>query len=87
MTDYVSERIARELGVANLPEILSEQISGADLHSLLLAVIKRRLSKVEPSRLIEASAVSKACDLDARLINRVESIAYSQAEEFDAIEL
>lgn len=87
MTDYVSERIARELGVANLSEILSEQVSGADLHSLLLAVIKRRVSKVEPSRLIEASAVSKACDLDARLINRVESIAYGQAEEFDAIEL
>lgn len=87
MTDCVSERIARELGVANLSEILSEKISGADLHSLLLAVIKRRVSKVEPSRLVEASSVSKACDLDARLMNRVESIAYGQAEEFDAVEL
>ncbi|MBP9090686.1 ATP phosphoribosyltransferase regulatory subunit [bacterium] len=87
MTDYVSERIANQLGVPDLSALLAEKLSGADLHSLLLAVIKRRVSKVEPSRLVEDSSVSKACDLDARLINMVECIAYAQAEEFDAIEL
>jgi hypothetical protein len=87
MTDYVSDRIARELSVANLSELLADNLSGADLHSLLLAVIKRRLRKVEPGRLVEVSSVSKACDLDARLINRVEAIAFAQAEAFDAIEL
>jgi hypothetical protein len=87
MKDYVSDRIARELGVANLSELLADNLSGADLHSLLLAVIKRRLPKVEPARLVEVSSVSKACDLDARLINRVEAIAFAQAAAFDAIEL
>lgn len=85
--EQIVQRIAKELGVANLSEILSEQISGADLHSLLLAVIKRRVSEIEPSRLVEVSSVSKACDLDARLINRVESTAYAQASQFDAVEL
>lgn len=87
MTDYVSERIARELGVPDLSELLAERLSGADLHSLLLAVIKRRVSKAEAPKLVDASSVSKACDLDARLMNRVESIAYTEAREFDAVEL
>ena len=97
--DQIVQRIAKQLGVAglanladgaeqtNLTELLADKLSGSDLHSLLLAVLKRRVGKVEPSRLVEASSVSKACDLDARLMNRVESIAYGQAEEFDAVEL
>lgn len=87
MNDPIGQRIARELGVENLTELLADRLSGSDLHSLLLAVIKRRVSIIEPPRFVVPSAVAKACDLDARVLNRVEAIGYGQAEDFDAIEL
>jgi len=87
MNDPIGQRIAKELGVENLTELLADKLSGSDLHSFLLALIKRRVSSIEPPKFAVPSAVTKACDLDARLMNQVEAIAYAQAKDFDAIEL
>lgn len=85
--EHVLTRISRQLGVDNLTELLADGLSGADLHSLLLAAMKRRISKVVAPHLLQPSTVTKACDLDARLLNRVERIAYEIADSYDAIEL
>lgn len=87
MNEQISQRIARALGSTDLTELLAESLSGSDLHSLLLAVSKRRVSKIEPSKLAQRSAVSSACDLDARILNQVDCIAYETAANFEAIEL
>jgi len=85
--EAISKRIARELGIPDLAEILADKLPGSDLHSLLLAVIKRRVAKIEPPDLAHANSLSKTCDLDGRLLNRLEGITYETAIEFEAIEL
>src|SRR5687767_1439681 len=87
MNKKISQRIARELGFSDLTDILADKLSGSDLHSLLLAVLKRRVSGIGPSVLIQPNPVSKPCDLDARLLNKLECAAYGAAGSFQAIEL
>ena len=87
VNERITQRIAKQLGVSNLTEVLADELSGADLHSLLLGVLKRRISRMTGSQLTAASSVTKACDLDARLLNRVESTAYEAANNFEAVEL
>src|SRR5262249_22549472 len=71
----------------DLAEILSEKLSGAELHSLLLTVLKRRIGKIELSHLTAPNAVTLACELDGRLLNEVERVSYRVALHFEAIEL
>ena len=87
MKTDIANRIAGQLGVDNLTDLLADNLSGADLHSLLLSVIKKRIIDIEPSSLAVPGAVTKTCDLDARLLNKVESIAYETASNFEAVEL
>lgn len=87
MTEQISQRISKQLGLANLTELLAEEVSGADLHSLLLSVFKRRVKKIEPSKLTNPSSATKSCDLDGRMLNRLESLAFEAASEFAALEL
>lgn len=54
MEDKILERIARKTGIANLVEVLSEQISGADLNSLLLEIFHRKTGKIRPEALLDA---------------------------------
>lgn len=42
MTDKICQRLSRQVGVANLVELLSSRPSGADLHSLNLKILKNR---------------------------------------------
>jgi len=86
MNKKILQRIATETGVSNLSDILSA-MSGADLHSLLLAVIKRRIEALEPISLGQPSPVTLACSLDGRLLNSVELDAYDSAPAFSAVEL
>jgi hypothetical protein len=87
MNEQMAQRIARDLGLSDLTELLADQLSGSELHSLLLAVLKRRVGKIEPSKLIQPSPVTKVCDLDGRLLNELERTAYEIASGYEAIEL
>jgi hypothetical protein len=87
MNEQIAQRIARDLGLSDLTELLAEQLSGSELHSLLLAVLKRRVGKIEPSKLMQPSPVTRVCDLDARLLNHLEHTAFEIASEYEAIEL
>lgn len=87
MNEQIAHRIEKDLGVSDLVERLSEKLSGSDLHSLLLAVLKRRVGRIEPRELSNPSPVTMACNLDARLLNKVECTAYEIASKYEAIEL
>lgn len=87
MSEQISIRIGRALGVENLSDLLVEKLSGADLHSLLLAVLKRRIALIEPAKLAVPHAVTAASNVSSRLLNAVEKIAYDAAATFEAIEL
>lgn len=87
MNDKISNRISKDLGQDDLVELLAENLSGSELHSLLLAVIKRRVSKIDAAQLTRLSPVTKPCDLDGRLLNNLERIALETAVAFEAIEL
>jgi hypothetical protein len=87
MNDSINKRIARAVGTTNLVELLSDQLSGADLHSLLLQVLKRRLSKIELQTVASASPVTNACNLDGRLLQQVEHLQCKIASDHEAVEL
>ncbi len=87
MDEQIARRIARDLGLSDLTELLAENLSGSDLHSLLLAVLKRRVGKIEPSQLTRPGPATNSCDLDGRLLNKVECTAYETASGYEAIEL
>lgn len=86
MKEKILKRLERELG-ENFSEVLSEKLSGADLHSLLLSVIKQRNEKMPLSELLKSSAATKICNIDGRLINTIEAITYDTANDFEAVEL
>lgn len=86
MSDPITQRINRELGTLNLSESLSE-LSGSDLHSLLLSVMKRRVCRADKSKLNQPNNVSQPCSLDGRLLNKVDQIAFEIAQEFEVVEL
>jgi len=71
--DMIIERIARETGIGNLVEALSEQLSPTDLQSLLIEVYKRRtealkprdlLSQYERNRFVQLAQVSPAAMIE-----------------------
>lgn len=83
----ISERILRQIGIPNLDQILSSQLSAADLHSLLLSVYKNRAAKVPINELLRDEPVGKPSNVDARVLNTVIARAFECAETFEAIEL
>jgi hypothetical protein len=87
MSEQIAQRIIRDLGVDDLVDLLSEKLSGAELHSLLLTVLKRRVGKIESSHLTRPNAVTQPCELDGRMLNEVERVSYSVAPQFEAMEL
>ncbi len=52
VTNAIVDRIVRESGVANLLDILVEQLTPSDLQSLLLEVYRRRAAKHTPATLM-----------------------------------
>lgn len=89
MKDEITGRIAGLLGIADLTG-LADKLSGADLHSLLLTILKRRIDRLAPSDLGTTgplSPVGRNCDLDGRLIASLEKVALDSASDFGAREL
>ncbi len=73
MNDKITKRIQSELGLADFDE-RCDRLSGADLHSLLLALIKRRIVRTTPVDLLSAQATTASCSIDARLLNKMECL-------------
>jgi hypothetical protein len=53
MTDKIIARIVRESGIANLLEVLGQQLAPTDLQSLLIAVFRQRAGQQTPRRVLE----------------------------------
>src|SRR3954465_14513134 len=53
MGDEIAARVARDVGVDDLVEILSERVDSPDLASLLLAVFRRRAAGRTPAQILE----------------------------------
>ncbi|GEM_PF-947727 len=50
MSEQIAIRIAGDLGSPDLVETLAYKVSGADLHSLMLAILKRRVAAMNSSQ-------------------------------------
>src|ERR1700733_9259867 len=87
MNEQIDERIGQIAGIKDLVQVLSEKLSGSDLHSLLLSVLKRRIDRNARGELAQSTSVTQSCDLDGRLLNKVESISYEVASDFEVLEL
>jgi hypothetical protein len=53
MSDEIAARVARDTGVGELVELLSERVESSDLGSLLLAVFRRRAARRTPAQVLE----------------------------------
>ena len=51
MHDDIAQRIAKSAGEADLVDTLAAKISGSELHSILLAVLNRRIDLRRSGRL------------------------------------
>lgn len=88
MTDFIANRISKDLGMPNLVEVLAERMLPSDMYSVLLAVVKQRISTLTPARVLQlANAATVASDIDSRLMNKIEALCYDAASGFEAIEL
>ena len=86
MTDEIIGRITRELGIPNLVELL-KGLAPSDLYSLLLTVHKTRVAGVTSKDLTGNNAATAPCNLDVRKLRQLEDLAFTQADQFEAIEL
>jgi hypothetical protein len=90
MQSSAIRRILAKTGMPRLPVALAEELSPSDLQSLLLSVYRHRVQAIhEPGLLAQAdrSALTVPSDIDARLLNRFDQIAFAAAAEFEAIDL
>jgi hypothetical protein len=69
--DQIAGRIARDVGIPDLVELLGSRLPPTDLQSLLLAVYRRRAAELTPGDLLE----------------RYEHNAFSQPSSIDPLEL
>jgi hypothetical protein len=59
----IVRRILRDVAAPDLVELLGERLSGADLTSLLLEVVRRRASMLSPDRALQ-QYLSHPCVVD-----------------------
>jgi hypothetical protein len=92
MADFISEKLFKKTGIANLPQILSTQISSAELSSLLLDVYHRKSQDITPSHLLrhykENSYVQPAdTDMIALLEKELLLLQYLRSNQYTPLEL
>ncbi len=86
MTD-LAKQIAQKHGQNDLLELLSKELSGSQLHTVLLTAIKERIKEQSLTDLSKISKVTQACNLDGRLLHQVEGMAYQNAKDYRVVEL
>ena len=89
MESKITSRIVAESGMPRLFPVLAEELSPSDLQSLLLAVHKARVRSIrEPEILARAgrNALFGPSDVDARVLNGFDRMAFAAAEGFEAVD-
>lgn len=86
------ERLMSDPAVAAAFDVLTDQLSGADLRSLLLAVATERAAQVDPAGTLRQQQTDRFCqpsDLDAVALARAEADALGLTvdAQFDAVQL
>ncbi|MGA3027417.1 MAG: hypothetical protein ABSF98_21880 [Bryobacteraceae bacterium] len=90
MHSSITKRIVAQSGLPRLVPVLADELSPGDLQSLLLAVYRKRAQKMtEPDALarFERTALVAPSNMDARVLNEFDRIAFATAERFEAVEL
>jgi hypothetical protein len=91
MTERIIARILRESGVANLLDLLGDDLTPTDLQSLLLEVFRRRAAHQSPRRVLEQYEQNRFVRpslADARALLELARLALASAvPPFEALEL
>lgn len=79
MDDQITGRIARDLGIPDLVEVLGSRLAPTDLQSLLLAVYRRRAVELTPGDLLEryeGNAFSRPTAIDPLELVELDRLAF-----------
>jgi hypothetical protein len=92
MADFISNKLFKKTGITNLPELLSNEITSAELSSLLLEVYHRRSKHIDPAALLrhyqENIYVQPAdTDMITSLEKELQILRYLNAHEYTPVEL
>jgi len=87
MNEALERRLSKQLGLSDLTALCADNLPGSDLHSLLLAILKRRVSRLAPANLTEPSPVTGARALDGRVLNALERMWHETVSDYQAVEL
>src|SRR5262245_26370690 len=91
MADVIVDRIVRESGVANLLDILADQLTPSDLQSLLLEVYRQRAAKQTAAALLSAyehNRFVRPSPISPHVLLEVDRLAFSLAAPlFEPLEL
>lgn len=82
-------RIARQAGIADLPDVLASRLPVSDLGSLLLHALRERARRKPPELLaqLERQPLLSPSSADARRLLEFDQSAYAAAAHFEAVEL
>jgi hypothetical protein len=81
------ERILARFGLHDAYAALAERLSGSDLTTLLLAVMRRRAARVSAREIVDryqSDRFTRAAPLDAARLRRVEDAVWTAAAQFEA---
>src|SRR5260370_880628 len=90
MQSKITKRILAEAGTPRLLSILADDLAPSDLQSLLLMVYRQRVQAIREAGVLghaERSSLLKPADVDARVFNTFDRIAFAAAAGFDALDL
>jgi hypothetical protein len=91
MADPIVERIARDAGVPDLVEILSERLTPTDLQSLLLEVFRRNAGARSPKDVLdqyERGRFARPATIDPRVLAEFDRLAFDLLPAgFEPVEL
>jgi hypothetical protein len=77
-----------QTGIPRLLETLAEDLAPSDLQSLMLEVYRKRAGGIRAAEIIARSGpLMAASNVDARVLNRFDRMAFDAAEEFEAVDL
>lgn len=91
MANQIVERIAREVELPELPDVLANRLEPTDLQSLLLNVYQARARKVSPAALLrqyQQNRFVQPATLDPRQQHALDGVAYARLPAgFEPLEL
>jgi hypothetical protein len=90
MPSSLADRLAARTGCPRVLHALAEDLSAAELQSLLLAVFQQRARSVRPADLVAPPArrpLFAPSSVDARVFNLFERLAFEAAAVFEAVDL